>query len=193
MKAQVHLSRLWTDTQVLWLVEERVHLSRLRTDTPVNNTQMKTGAGYTRWTKTINGKGKYECTCHVCGQTHRYRNNSDEKPKNLNKKGGWKGYECTCHVCGQTHRYKRSKRGQCTQREREGEQKGRVAQQKGGEYECTCHVCGQTHKYKEKGFWPLVVKSQWNESTSAPVTSVDRHTSTMKTISKVHAEKWIRC
>jgi len=65
--------------------------------------------------------------------------------------------------------------------------KTNVVKKEKKEYECTCHVCGQTHKYKrstkeamqyreKKG--GATEKDEEGESTSAPVTSVDRHTST---------------
>jgi hypothetical protein len=53
-------------------------------------------------------------------------------------------------------------------------------------YKCTCHVYGQTHQYggkeqesePKKRNWNQDVQCRWKRSTSAPVTSMDRHTST---------------
>ena len=82
----------------------------------------------------------YKCTCHVCGQTHKYDNPKPQRQLKEDTTGQQredhrkKEYECTCHVCGQTHKYNQ-------------------LDEKWGEYECTCHVCGQTHKYKERDEW----------------------------------------
>ena len=104
----MHLSRLWTDTQVRkaavvigsnwtlvgqgtgapvtsmdrhtstkatvvkrsktkpWLSKVRVHLSRLWTDTQVRK------ATVAKMSKLNLGWTRYECTCHVYGQTHKY-------------------------------------------------------------------------------------------------------------------------
>ena len=140
IEVRVHLSRLWTDTQVRkaavvigsnwtlvgqgtgapvtsmdrhtstkatvvkrsktkpWLSKVRVHLSRLWTDTQVRKTTVakmsKINLGWTR----------YECTCHVYGQTHKYEKQQWWKCQKLDL--GWSKYKCTCHVYGQTHEYK---------------------------------------------------------------------------------------
>ena len=56
---RVHLSRLWTDTEVQKSTRGAVHTKRKRW-----------GAAGKRCK---NQGGECECTCHVCGQTHKYK------------------------------------------------------------------------------------------------------------------------
>ena len=124
----------------------RVRLSRLRTDTQVQNT------------KTMKKRGKYKCTCHVYGQIHKY--------KIIVSKGN------SLDLSQQQKRKRRASVKTLQPKSKQAVNEGR--------YECTCHVCGQTHKYRNNK-----TEQKGNEgsllSTSAPVTSVDRHTSTTLT------------
>ena len=114
-----------------------------------------------RLTSTMTG-GRRECTCHVCGQTHPVSDTAiktsagytRKTKKKDEKRGGEKGDECTCHVYGQTHRKTKKRKGNAQNKERE----------KGAERKSS-------------------TKKEGGESTSAPVTSADRHTSTKKQIS----------
>jgi len=60
------------------------------------------------------------------------------------------------------------------------ERNGRKREERGGEYQRTCHVYGQTRQYEkgtERGGQQKEASGGRRDSTSAPVTSMDRHTS----------------
>ena len=76
-------------------------------------------------------------------------------------------YQRTCHVYGQTSHYKVKEEGRNKRREGRGR---RGAQR-------TCHVYGQTRQYKgAKRRKKREAKRGRKDSTSVPVTSMDRHT-----------------
>ena len=74
-RVRVHLSRLWTDTQVqsikavssgnLWTL---VTSNRASAE-PQSKSNLKRSEN-----KRQTEQKRYECTCHVCGQTHKYSN-----------------------------------------------------------------------------------------------------------------------
>ena len=77
---QVHLSLLWTDTQVRKSEATETVDNRTQQDNKKKTTgKRSTSAPVTsvdRHTSTIKFDekwGEYECTCHVCGQTHKYK------------------------------------------------------------------------------------------------------------------------
>ena len=153
-RVRVHLSRLWTDTQVhkkgllWWKCQLQKALVDRSTSAPVTSMDRHTSTKMQlRWRcqKLNLGLTKYKCTCHVYGQTHKYEMQLWWRCQKLNL--GWTKYKCTCHVYGQTHKYRKinsnTVKGEvCAQTEK----LDLVVQKK--RYECTCHVYGQTHKYK---------------------------------------------
>ena len=75
------------------------------------------------------------------------------------QKGGERGTSAPVTSADRHTGTKEVKEGNAHKEKRRGAER-KSSTTKEEEYECTCHVCGQAHKYKEKGFWPLVVKSQ---------------------------------
>ena len=132
---------------------EGVHLSRLRTDTP---------------------------TIHQKRQTHQ-----NQQTHQTNKKGGGEFKKKKSTSAPVTSMDRHTSTGKDPKQRKKERNRPKTRREK-REYKCTCHVYGQTHQYggddrenKPKG---VTMETQCSEgrrrSTSAPVTSMDRHTRT---------------